>query len=71
MLGQFFIFVEIEPYFYYFVVTKIPSWSNKWAVFPIFLLKMVSIFFSEPTGTFEVSNYEGDRANPELRMKCK
>ena len=71
MLGQLFIFTELEPYFYYFVVTKIPSWSNKWAEFPILLLKMVSILFSEPTGTFGLSKYEGDRVNPKLRVKCE
>ena len=56
--------MEIEPYFYYFVVTDISSWSNNWAIFPIFLFKMVSILFSEPTGTFEAPKYEGDKANP-------
>ena len=52
-----------EPHLYYFVVTKISSWSNKWAVFPTSLFKMVSILFSEPTVTFEVSKYDDDRKN--------
>ena len=56
--------MELEPYFLYFVVTKILGWSNKWAAFTIFLFKMVSISFSEPTGNVEVLKYEGDRANP-------
>ena len=55
--------MELETYFYYIVVTRIPSWGIKWDVFPIFLFKMVSILFSEPTGTVEVSKYEGDREN--------
>ena len=63
--------MEQEPYFYYIVVAKIPSWSIKWDVFPIFLFKMVSILFSEPTGTFGLSKYEGDRVNPKLRVKCE
>ena len=56
--------MEIEPYFYYFLVTKILIWGNKWSIFPILLFKTVSILFSEPIGTFEVSKYEGDRENP-------
>ena len=56
--------MEVETYFYYFVVTKIPIWSNKWAAFIILLFKMVSILFSEPTGNLEVSKYDGDKANP-------
>ena len=53
----------MEPYFQYFVVPKILSWSNQWAVFSMLLFKMVSILFFDPTGTSEASNYESGRAN--------